>query len=324
MNIDTQSAEQNNDGHLDRLTKLLGAADETYAALPPKVLLEIEEVAKSMPEYGPRRLFRTGPGTEVYDTRAFREGDDRRTINARLSARRGYEIVTERQAENRQPVFLWRKGTGSTTVKYEPSNPERLTKKEYLDVVMLASAMSVTSAEDRVGVLDHGGLYTGPAGVLNVTNQFFDVNIVTGNLPVIGRQLPVGSTVILGSDFFDAPDNQARLADALQAIKSLGVNGVICMVIDPEEADFTFQGHTRFKGLQGELDYQAGKSEALQESFKREMHRHIKWVENVANTLGYKFILQRTDTKPADLALKIFGMAPDSHGFTPQLGRTHG
>lgn len=304
------SADENN------LIKILAAADDTYANIPPEAILLIDEIANDLPEYGPRKMRKKGPGSEFYDAREFREGfDERRMINAKLSARHMRDIVVELQAENRQPVFFWRKGYGTTTVEYDQS---RWNKKQYLEVAFLAAAKAIAYREDMIGVLDGEGTYRGASGVGSVVSQFYDVNIITGNLPIIGRKIPVGSTVILGSDFFARPDEQDAMVDALDQLTGLGVNGRLCMVLDPAEIDFDqFKGHVRFNGKEGEAAYISEKAEALKREFNTKMNNYIEWVKDLAQSNGYEFILQRTDEPPLNLVLKIFGINPE--GPAPSL-----
>lgn len=299
------------------LANMLAAADDTYSGIPPEVWLQIDEIAKNLPEYGPRKMRKTGPGAEFYDAREYRPGvDDLRMVNAKLSARHGRKVVVEYQAENRQPVFFWRKGEGTTTARYDK---DRWTKKEYLEIAFLAAAKAIASKEDLIGVLDGGRLSRGSSGVGNMASKFFDVNIITGKLPTIGTKIPFGSTVILGSDFFAKPEERADLEDALFQLRSMGANGRLCMVVDPVELDFDeFKGHVRFNGTEGEVSYVSEKAEALKKEFNDKMNKYVEWVEELAQSNGYEFILQRTDRPPLDLVLKVFGINPEAPA--PRLG----
>lgn len=305
-------------GSTDNLAKILALSDETYANIPPEVLLAVDEITKNLPEFGPRKLREKGPGAEFYEARPYREGfDDPRMVNARLSARHGRPIVAEKQAENRQPVFFWRKGHGTTEVVYEGSE---FTKKQYMEIALLACAKKIVSKEDMIGVLDGDKTFGGASAVGSVASQFFDVNVIKGNMPVIGRKVPVGSTVILMSDFFAHPAEQAEMARAVDQLRGLGVNGRICMVLDPAEIDFDpFKGHVRFNGKEGEKSYVSEKAEALKQEFNAKMNKYIEWVENLAQSNGYEFILQRTDKPPLELVLKIFGIDPESPAPKLQL-----
>lgn len=301
---------------IDNIVDILAKADETYAAIPHDAKLALEKVVSGMPEFGPRKLRQKGPGYEFYEARPFREGvDDPRMLSARLSARHGRRIAVERQAEKRQPVFLWRKGYGSTTISYDPS---RWTKKNYMEIALLACAMSITKNEDMIGALEGEKTFRSGSAATKIASQFYDVNVIPGNMPVINRKVPVDSTAILMSDFFARPEEQAEMEKAFDDLAGRGINGTVCMVVDPAEVDFDiFKGHTRFHGKQGEKVYDAKKADALRPEFNKAVNKYIDWVENLARSNGYNFILQRTDEDPRDLVLKIFGVSPE--GPAPAL-----
>lgn len=301
----------------DRLIKTLRMVDETYAGIPSDILFQVDDVARSLIDLGPRRLPQKGSGTDYYDARPYRVGDDPRYISARLSRRLGRSMLVERQDETPQPIFIWRKGSGTTTVKYDP---KRLSKKEYLDVAFLALGKALANSEDKIGVIDAQGLYSGTTAAGRILPQFMQVNIVTGSVPVIARRIPAGSTVILGSDFFVGADKQDELASAIGQLAGMGANGHICMVIDPVELDFNkYKGHIRFHGKEGEPAYVSKKSEALRNEFNNKMNRHIEWVRDLAQSHGFKFTLQRTDSQPLDLVLKLYGLNPGKPDYEPSI-----
>lgn len=292
----------------DRLVKTLEMVDETYSGIPPDAILLMGEIARFLNDLGKHKLPQKGQGTDYYDARPYRHGDDPRLISGRISRRLGKSMVVERQDETRQPTFIWRKGNGSTTIHYDKG---RLSKKEYLDVAFLALAKSLATGDDKVGVLDGHGLYSGGSATGRVAAQFFGVNIITGNVPLIGRKIPLNSNVILGSDFFAKAEDQEEIIRAVGQLAERGVNGHICMVIDPVELDLrNVTGNKRFIGREGQTPFTKNKVQSIAPRFNEMMNKHIEWVRQLAHSNGFKFTLQRMDTEPLDLVLKIYGLNP--------------
>lgn len=308
-----------NNNSQDYLKRILGEANKTYADMPDKVMLMARELVKVMSEHAIRKLPQTGTGTDIYDTRAYRYGDDPKRINAKLSARHRRPWIVEHQAEIRQHVFLWRKGHGTMTIPYD-KNPDRFTKKEYAEVVLLATSMVLAGSEDKVGVLDGQGIYRNGAAQ-HIAQQFMNVNILSGDTPVIQRYLPTGSNVILISDFCVNYDNmkaeKEKIEQDLKALSGRGIQGAICMLLDPEDVDFPYQGNVRFNG-QDQNRHEFEKAESLRQEFQSKMHDHIDWVKRVARGSGYDFMPQIIDQKPINLLLRLFAVpvtapAPELH-----------
>ena len=284
---------------------ILAKADETYSILPAGAQLEIERIAKRMPDFGQRQLRRAGIGSEPYDFREYREGlDDPRLVSAKLSMRHEHLIVGERQAETRHPTILWRKGRGTTAVRYSPN---RYTKKEFLDIAFLAYAKAAAKGEDSVGVLGTSSSYSGHAAMPKVASKLMDVNFITGDFPVVRNKIPPGSTVILGSDFLlSTEEEQIQMIEALKHFQRIGVDGRICMVLDPVERDLgQLKGFVQFNDIAGDLPLPVEKVEAIKEAYAEKINKYIDWFAKLTHSMGYKFIIESTASQPVDLVLKM-------------------
>jgi uncharacterized protein (DUF58 family) len=295
------------------LYDLLADADTTYSKLPPNVRLRIEKISQGLMEFGPRKLKRPGLGTEFYEARAYRPGVDTVQPNAKLSARADKPIVVENEAEIRQHFYLWRDAKRTDF----RSRPDLLTVKESEEVMLLAMAKHLAKNEEMIGILDREGQFRGGSAPEWLGQQLFDVNIMTGDMPMLGRSLPKNSTVILFSDFMMDPD---ELIKGLDQLHGTGLRGFLVMVLDPEEIEFNnFKGHIEFKGYAGEGKIAFKKAESLQKDYREAVAARIKLVEKLAEAKGFQFVLQRTDKKLEDGLMAIYGLAAGTAPNRPSL-----
>lgn len=296
----------NDNSSMDSLGDILADADQTYEKLPERMRLEIEKISKGMAEFGPRKLNRQGLGTEFFEAREFRPGiDERKAINARMSAKAQKEIVIEKEAEIRQHFYLWRKGFGSMDFA---SDPDLWTKKEAAEIMLLAFAKHLAKNEELIGVLDRKGNYRGGKASSNIAEHLQDVNIITGDIPATSRKLPTNSTVVLFSDFYTKPK---EIEDALDQLNGQGLRGFMVMTLDPQELEFNaYSGHTKFRGLEGEGKHAFKKAESLRHEYQEKIGKYVEWLQSLAHHKGYEFIIQRTDKPLHHALLQIYGVNP--------------
>lgn len=290
----------------DNLSDVLADVDNTYANLPARMRLQIEKISKGMAEFGPRKLNRHGLGTEFFEAREYRPGiDERKSINARMSAKAQKEIVVEKEAEIRQHFYLWRKGYGSMDFA---SDPDLWTKKEAAEIMLLAFAKHLAKNEELIGVLDRKGTYRGGKASNNIAAHLQDVNIITGDMPNINRKLPMNSTVVLFSDFYTDPK---EIVQSLEQLQGQGLRGFMVMTLDPQELEFNaYEGHTRFRGLEGEGTHVFKKAQSVRHEYQEKIGKHIEWLRGLAQHKGYEFIIQRTDKPLHHSLLQIYGVNP--------------
>lgn len=295
-----------NNTSMDNLGDVLADADKTFSKLPERMRLEIEKISKGMAEFGPRKLNRHGLGTEFFEAREFRPGiDERKNVNARMSAKAQKDIVIEKQAEIRQHFYLWRKGFGSMDFS---SDPDLWTKKEAAEIMLLAFAKHLAKNEEMIGVLDRKGIYRGGKASGNIAEHLQDVNIITGDLPAINRKLPMNSTVVLFSDFYSKPKD---IVNALDQLTGQGLRGFMVMTLDPQELEFNaYSGHTKFRGLEGEGAHAFKQAQSLRHGYLEKIGKRIEWLQGLAYHKGYEFIIQRTDKPLHHALLQIYGVNP--------------
>lgn len=259
---------------------LMAAVNKAYSALPSNMQLAVDKITNGLSEFGPRNLGYRGIGSEFLQPRDYRPGiDERRDINARLSARAGRKIVTEKEAEIRQRIYLC--VDESNRMDYA-SQEGTFTKKESSEIMCTALAKHLTKNDDLVEFLD------------------------SKNFPQQNRKFLPNSTVILFSDFLIEP---RELSEELHKLSAVGLNGFLVMVMDPQEVDFNFEGFYEFEGMDNDLIVDPGdRAENLREEYRKEIRNHIEEVEKTARDKGFRFIFQRTDSPLYEGIMQIYGM----------------
>ncbi len=292
--------------------RLLAAADKTYGNLPINIKLIVQQVSKAIPEFGPRKLRKRGPGTEFYEARDYKpEIDSPNKINARLTGKTGRNMVVEMEAEISQRIYLWR--DPSESMEFASSDKVH-TKKEAAEIMLLAFARHLTKNEEVVGVVDRSGLHRGGRAAESLAQKLFDVRVITGELPILRSRPPRNSTAILFSDFITDTD---KIAKNLDHLKSLGLSGHIVMVLDPQEVDFEVKGHIEFTGLKGEVSQTFQKAQKRRDDYRNNLADHIEKVSEIAKARGFNFIFQRTDEPLHYGLMQIYKMPAKEHTANP-------
>jgi len=297
-------------GRLDDLFNLLAHADDTYDNLPTNIRLDIENIAQSLPEYGPRLLSRRGIGTEFFESRDFRpDTDDPHKINARLSGRAGRPIMVEKQAEISQHVYMWR--DPSESMNYASTHAP-YSKKQAAEIMLLALTKHLSKNDERIGIIDTGKAFKGgKAAELVSSNMIETTNVITGHMmPVLPDKIPPQSTAILFSDFMMEP---REIEDNLNHLSNHGLRGFFMIVLDPQELDFNFKGHIEFQGMEGEASTVFKRTESMQDQYREAMRTHIDWLREACAKRGFQLIIQRTDEPLHEGLLSVYGLNASSH-----------
>lgn len=283
---------------------VLAQADKTYAHMPLRMQLEIDKVSQGLPEHGPRKLKRAGPGSEFFEVRDFRPGiDERRHINARLTARHGKPMVIDKEAEIRQHFFLWR--DASPSMEYG-SQKAPYTKKQSAEIMLLALARHLAKNEDMIGILDKKGLYRGGKVSDLLAEHLAEVSLLSADMPFVERKLPKHSTAVLFSDFMTDPDT---LREGLSHLQGIDLKGMLVVVLDPQEIEFDYKGHVEFEGSEGEGEIKFEKAESMKADFQSALEEHLKTIQKIADEKHFTVIIQRTDRPLHEALYQIYGLS---------------
>ena len=282
---------------------VLAQADKTYANMPVRLRMEIEKISLGLPEHGPRRLGRSGPGTEFFESRDYRAGlDDPRKINARLSARAGENKVVEKEAEIRQHFYLWRDASPSMEFN---SQKKGFNKKQASEIMLIAFAKHLAKNEEMIGILDRKGAYKGGKASDLVAEHLADVSILSDDMPFVTRKLPRYSNAVLFSDFMGDPET---VRNGLSHLQGIDLKGTLVMVLDPQEIDFNYKGHVEFEGMEGEGSLKFENAHAMKDEFLQSLREHIQTLQSIAQEKGFDFIIQRTDEPLHNTLYTLYGL----------------
>lgn len=211
----------------DKTLEILSYADETYSQLPQDAIIEAVTRVNNLgagARYSPFR----GGGMNHLDTRVMREGEPIKYRDEKLSARSQHDIARVYHEDSQHPVLIWRKGHGDVNIPY---NENRLTKKHWMDVALIATGISLASSEDKLGVLDHEGrLYSGRSASQHLSLKLMDATFMTGKMPIVSRKIPTGSSFIMASDFLESKEEFNELKKHLNIVSGSGVTGAMYMV----------------------------------------------------------------------------------------------
>ncbi len=129
----------------------LRARSEAEAARLPALLALARHLAGSvlLGQHGRRRA---GLGDDFWQYRPVQEGDQRRQIDWRRSARSDTEFVREREWQIAQTVMMWVDGAASMRFSSDKNLPQKADRAQLL---ALAAAILLDRGGERVGLTGH-------------------------------------------------------------------------------------------------------------------------------------------------------------------------
>jgi uncharacterized protein (DUF58 family) len=200
------------------------------------------------------------------------------------------------------------------------SHLSNATKRERALVLTLAASELLVRGGERVAIL---GL-TRPSASRNTTTKLAESLAVQegaggsrDSLPP-GRRLSRFSGVILVSDFLDPVD---VIGARLRELAADGVSGHLIQVLDPAEETLPYEGRTEFVGVEGSERWVADRVETLRDDYAARMQAHRAALETLAATLGWSFLLHRTDRSAAEPLLALIARLQSNSRFAGGVSR---
>jgi uncharacterized protein (DUF58 family) len=279
-------------------TLLLHRAESAAERLPP-LLVAAEHVAAAfaMGIHGRRRA---GPGETFWQFRPYRDGDPASKIDWRRSAKGERLFVREREWEAAQTVWLWRDGSPSMDYR---SSKNRPTKRERADVLLLALALLLVRAGERVALLGaHEGPTTSRAGIERMAATLADHQSDIRGVPPAEGTVKHARFVAFG-DFLEPVDDTAQ---RLRAHAGRGVKGHLVQVFDPAEETLPFAGRVRFEGPESEGETLIERVDSLRGAYAEKLAAHRAGLAQVCARLDYTFETHRTDQPTSAALLPLF------------------
>lgn len=210
---------------------------------------------------GEHRSARRGPGVEFFGQRPYVPGDDLRFFDKRSLLRHGKLMIREFETETDRS--LWIVVDATTSMTFRGSGPGA--KLAYAALIAAAMARVAVATGDPVGLGFIGGenarLVPARAGgeaferVVGALEALRGGGDLANDPRALDRAIgPVaerarrGSTIVFLSDLIDLPP-QAEAA--IGALATRGRTVVVGQILDPDEETLPYEGHSRFRSLEG-------------------------------------------------------------------------
>src|SRR6056297_2077552 len=211
---------------------------EAEAARLPPLLARAEHLAGTvlLGEHGRRRA---GQGDDFWQYRPVQQGDSRRMIDWRRSARSDAQFVRQREWQIAQSVMLWVDGAASMRFASGKDVPEKADRARLL---ALAVAVLLNRGGERVGLTGQAlPPRRGEAQIARLAAALTGGDAQDDYASPDTRGLPAHGRALFVSDFLGHFDPVRR---ALTEAADRGVQGVVLQVLDPAEEAFPYRGRT--------------------------------------------------------------------------------
>jgi uncharacterized protein (DUF58 family) len=234
-----------------------------WTSLAP-LRLRAQQVAEGV-YAGVHRSARRGAGVEFGGYREYTPGDDLRWLDRRSPLRHERLVVRQFETETDRALRLVLDATGSMAYRGGRAPASKLAFGALVSAALTRIALA---SGDPVGLsFLGGGANARPVGPAGGREQFerivatlesteaggdarADTPALTRMLETMARGARRGTILVVLSDLLDLPD------ESLDRISSLASHGrVLCVVqtLDPDEAEFPFEGTVRLRAMEGEL-----------------------------------------------------------------------
>ena len=265
----------------------LRARSEAEAARFPPLLARAEQLAGSvlLGEHGRRRA---GMGDDFWQYRPVQEGDQRRMIDWRRSARSDAEFVREREWQIAQSVMMWVDGAASMRFSSDKSLPQ---KADRARLIALAAGILLIRGGERVGLTGRAlPPRRGQAQVLRLATLLTQNDAGDYGAPEARGMLPHSRALFL-SDFLG---DIAPVRAALEKAADRGVRGVLLQVLDPEEEAFPFRGRAIFESIGGTLAHETLKANDLRDRYLTRLAERKSELAALCAAAGWQFHTHHT------------------------------
>lgn len=273
----------------------LRARAETEAARLPPLLARAERLAGTvlLGEHGRRRA---GLGDDFWQYRPARQGDSRRMIDHRRSARGDLQFVREREWQIAQSVMLWVDQGASMRFASDASVPQKIDRARLLG---LSLSILLIRGGERVGLTGTGlPPRRGNAQILRLAEMFTHDDASDYAAPEHRAMIPHARAVFI-SDFLNDFDT-VRLA--LTKAADRGVRGALYQVLDPTEESFPYQGRTVFHSIGGTVKHETLKAGDLRGRYQDRLAERRDELQTLCRATGWQFAIHHT-SQPAQAAL---------------------
>ncbi|MEP4035291.1 DUF58 domain-containing protein [Pseudophaeobacter sp.] len=274
--------------------QLRSSAEAAASALPP-LLVQAQQLAGSVlgGDHGRRRA---GLGDDFWQYRPLQQGDSRRMIDHRRSARGDQQFVRERELQIAQTVHLWIDQGASMRFASTPALPRKIDRAR---LIGLALSILMLRGGERVGLT--GGNLPPRRGNLQILRlaDALSADASQDYAPPEDRAMAPHARALFISDFLGPFEPLER---ALAKAADRGVHGVLLQVLDPAEERFPFAGRTRFESVSGALTHETIKAASLRDEYLERLAERRDALERLCRVAGWR-MGQHHSSDPALVAL---------------------
>lgn len=269
------------------ITPLRARAEAEAARLPP-LLARADQLAGTvlLGQHGRRR---SGLGDDFWQYRPVREGDSRRMIDWRRSARSDDEFVREREWQIAQSVMVWVDQGASMRFTGDKNRAQKLDQAR---LIALAASILLIRSGERVGLT--GGTLPprrGEAQILRMTEHFAREDEADYAPPDSRAMLPHARALFVSDFLGDLDPIEAALTKAADR----GVRGVMLQILDPVEEAFPFQGRTIFESVGHSLSHETLKAGELRDRYLERLEARRAAIRDLCAVTGWQFHCHHTD-----------------------------
>ena len=277
----------------------LRAQAETEAASFPPLLARAEHLAGAvlLGDHGRRRA---GLGDDFWQYRPAQQGDSRRMIDHRRSARGDTQFVREREWQIAQSVMLWVDQGASMRFASSDALPEKVDRARLL---ALATAILLVRGGERVGLT--GTSLPPRRGNLQILRlaQVFSKDAAVDYQPPEHRAMIPSARALFISDFMG---DVGEVKLALTKAADRGVRGVILHLLDPSEEAFPFRGRTIFESIGGTISHETLKANDLKVRYLERLVARKDELRALCAVTGWQYGLHHTDTSAQAALLWLY------------------
>ncbi|EBA17566.1 hypothetical protein RSK20926_07507 [Roseobacter sp. SK209-2-6] len=267
-------------------------------ALPP-LLVQAQQLAASVQigEHGRRRA---GLGDDFWQYRPMQQGDSRRMIDYRRSARGDQQFVRERELQIAQSVHLWVDQGASMRFASSDQLPQKIQRARLLG---LSLSILMLRAGERVGLT--GGTLPPRPGNLQILHlaEALSQDQAADYAPPEDRAMSPHAKAVFISDFLGPSE---PVEQALSKAAQRGVHGVLFQVLDPSEELFPFAGRTRFESVSKALVHETLKASDLRERYLQKLAERRETLQKLCRASGWVMGQHRSDQSPLSALMWLF------------------
>lgn len=264
---------------------------------------------------GAHRSSRRGSGVEFGGHRAYAPGDDLRRLDRRALLRHDRLVVREFETETDRALRLVVDATASMGYRGSRAPASKL---EYAGVLAAALARLAMESGDPVGLTFFGGsegarnlpvmggreAFERVVGSLETVkpgaDALRDPAIVDRSITGVIRAARRGSAVVVFTDLLDLEDGQI---DTLSLLGSRGRVLSVVQLLDPDEAEFPFDGPVRLVAMEGNLEVET--DPIVRDRYLEELGEHLARVTTRLISRGARVVAAKTNDDPVQVVRAI-------------------